>query len=573
MESLKKIAKLGLIILVLNQENLAQVRLPIPDTLSGDTIYLNLNNGHQTFIPGITTNTMGANGDILGPTLILRKGELVHMFVKNNLGEPTTIHWHGLHVASENDGGPHTPIGEGETWSPSFTVLDHAATFWYHPHLHHKTNEHVSKGIAGMIIVRDDNEGKLPLPRTYGIDDIPLILQTKEIDAQGQITTHTNQDRLLLVNGAQNTEIDLPAQWVRFRVLNGSSQRSFFLGFDDNRPFYQIASDAALLNMPVEMSRLLISPGERAEIMVNFDNDFGQQRKIKSFASELPNGIYGARFPGMGQGMTINGYNPNSLNGSDFDLLAINVINPISGNITKLPQTLNNLERYRTIETDTSRNFTFMPEQMGPNQLNGHFMINNLIFDMDYINEIVPLNNTEVWNLNNQSGIAHPFHLHNVPFYIVDRNGILPPANEMGLKDVVLVRPGERVRIITKFTDFSDSPVPYMYHCHLLSHEDDGMMGQFLVVSRTTGINLEAVGSPSELDIFPNPAEHLINFVSKSDVKGGSILIRNNNGQLVHKGICQENWLDIRYLENGVYYLEILTNKGERFVNKFVVAK
>ena len=150
----------------------AQSPLFIPDTLSGEVINLILQNGLTNFFPGQPTQTMGANGNILGPTLILNKNQNVTINVHNSLNDTTTIHWHGLHVSPQNDGGPHIVIPPGEIWSPNFNVLDWASTYWYHPHLHHYTNEHVSKGISGLIIVRDEEESSLPLPRKYGIDDI-----------------------------------------------------------------------------------------------------------------------------------------------------------------------------------------------------------------------------------------------------------------------------------------------------------------------------------------------------------------------------------------------------------------
>ena len=159
----------------------AQVPLPIPDTLSGSSINLTVQEGTWEFHAGEMVNTYGYNGDLLGPTLLLEQGGTVTLNVTNALPDLTTTHWHGLHVSAENDGGPHSLIYPNTTWSPSFTVLDRASTFWYHPHGHGLTDYQVSKGAAGMIIVRDAQEAALDLPRTYGVDDIPLILQTKAI--------------------------------------------------------------------------------------------------------------------------------------------------------------------------------------------------------------------------------------------------------------------------------------------------------------------------------------------------------------------------------------------------------
>ncbi|RLD50709.1 MAG: bilirubin oxidase, partial [Bacteroidetes bacterium] len=309
----------------------------IPDTLSGNDFYLSLQNGTFQFYPDQVTNTMGVNGNILGPTLIMQKGDLVNLQVDNQLGEPTTIHWHGMHVSASNDGGPHTIIQPDEIWNPSFTVLDRAATYWYHPHLHEKTNEHVSKGIAGFIIVRDEDEGNLDLPRTYGVDDFPLVIQTKDFDENNQIVTPSNSDDVLMVNATIDPVLNVPSQVVRLRLLNGSSQRVFYLGFSENQIFYQIGSDDGLLSESNAVTRLRLAPGERVEILIDLDGMQGQSLSLMSYAAELPSGIYGATNPGLMTVMTLDGYNPNPLNGANYSIIQLNVINPTANPVTDIP--------------------------------------------------------------------------------------------------------------------------------------------------------------------------------------------------------------------------------------------
>ena len=166
--SLNKILLVAL--LPVAQQNFAQTSIPIPDTLEGNVIDLTLKHGTKEFFPGIATQTIGYNGNFLGPTIILQKGQQVTLNLHNQLGDTTTTHWHGLHVAPANDGSPHNPVMDGETWSPSFTVMDKAATYWYHPHLHGKTLSQVVKGASGFIIIRDPEEAALNLPRTYGVE-------------------------------------------------------------------------------------------------------------------------------------------------------------------------------------------------------------------------------------------------------------------------------------------------------------------------------------------------------------------------------------------------------------------
>lgn len=498
-----------IILLILGITSLAfsQNQLLIPDTLNTTSVNLNLQYGHFEFYPGFQTSTMGANGNILGPTLIFNKGDFVDIKVKNNLNDTTTIHWHGMHVSAENDGGPHTTIAPGETWNPKFTVMDKAATYWYHPHLHRKTNLHVSKGIAGFIIVRDSEEASLELPRTYGVDDFPLVIQTKTFDENKEIVVPSNSDSVVMVNATIDAELKVPAQVVRFRLLNGSSQRVFNVGLNGNKKFYQIASDGGLLNAPVELTRLQLSPGERAEILVDFSKfSVGDIVYLMSYASEFPNGIYGATYPGMSTTQTLNGYNPNPINGTDFNLMQFKVVNATQNPVTTIPTNLVEVTPIPETESDTTRNLTLNAVQMGPNALNGQFLINNTAFDMNVINYTIPLNNTEIWSIRNQSPIGHPFHIHDVQFYILDRDGVAPAPSEAGRKDVVFVKPQETVRFITKFEDFADDPVPYMYHCHMLTHEDNGMMGQFAVVS-VTAVKHEsnAPGSFSLSQNYPNP--------------------------------------------------------------------
>jgi bilirubin oxidase len=483
---------------------LAQNPVLIPDTLSGTSIELTLQNGTFSFYTGENTTTMGVNGDILGPTLIFNNGDFVDIKVNNQLNETTTIHWHGMHVSAANDGGPHTTIAPLEIWNPKFTVLDKAGTYWYHPHLHENTNKHVSLGIAGYIIVRDTEAAALDLPRTYGVDDFPLVIQTKDFDLNNQIVVPSNSDDIPMVNATIDPYLNVPAQVVRLRLLNGSSQRVFNIGLSGNHTFYQIASDGGLLSRPVTLTRLRMAPGERAEILVDFSGMIDQSVQLLSYASELQNGIYGAANPGMSPMMSLNGYNPNPLNGNNFGILEFKVVAATMSPVYSIPDNLVVVSPIPEVSVDITRALVFTPESMGPNQLNGNFLINGLHFDMDVVNFSIPLNSTEIWRISNQSAIAHPFHIHDVQFYVLDRNGMAPPVNEQGRKDVILSHPMETVRVITQFTDFADDDVPYMLHCHMLTHEDQGMMLQFEVVDLTTGTELDLIDS-SIINVYPNP--------------------------------------------------------------------
>ena len=273
---------------------IAQNALFIPDTLSGNSIELRLQSGQVEFYPEYLTKTMGYNQDYLGPTLMLNKGQSVNMHVINDLSTSTTLHWHGMHVSAKNDGGPHTVIPAGNTWSPSFTVMDQAATYWYHPHLHQHTEEQVTPGAASVIIVRDPEERKLILPRTYGKDDFPIVIQSRAFSADKQMMIQTAGDDVILCNGTRDAYLQVPAQVVRLRLLNGSTERVYNLGFSDDMPFYQIATDGGLLNAPVSLNRLILAPGERAEILFDLHNVEGKTIQMTSYSSELSWGMYGS---------------------------------------------------------------------------------------------------------------------------------------------------------------------------------------------------------------------------------------------------------------------------------------
>ncbi len=392
-----------------------------------------------------------------------------------------------------------------------------------------------------------------------------MVIQTKEFDGNNQIIVPTNSDDIPMVNATINPYLDVPAQIVRFRLLNGSSQRVFNIGISNNIAFYQIASDGGLLGAPVQLTRLRMAPGERAEILVDLKGLENQQIKLMSFASELPGGIYGAAQPGMNSMMTLNGYNPNPLNGANFDLLALNVKEQISEAINTIPDKLVTVTTLSENTSDITRNLTFNPAQMGSNQLNGNFLINNLHFDMDVINFSIPFNNTEIWSITNQSGIAHPFHIHDVQFYILTRNGIKPGLNEQGRKDVILIEPMETIRFITQFTDFANDSVPYMMHCHMLVHEDGGMMLQFEVVDNTTGTG-QLFPTQKELKIYPNPVSREFDEITVAGVENGWLHYElfNMNGQLFVKNSTKSTQKQFSFrvdnLNKGEYVLKVMGN-------------
>ena len=533
----------------------------IPPALDASLpVTLTLQEGMHSFTGGAPTMSYGANGDVLGPTLIVHRGDAADWTVVNALPDSTTLHWHGMHVAAHNDGGPYTPIAPGATWNPEFTVLDPAGTFWYHPHLHHMTEHQVSMGVAGQIWVRDPVEQALDLPRTYGVDEFPIVLQTKDFDAMGMVLAGTNADDIPLVNATAGGTLAVPASIIRLHLLNGASQRVFHLGFTDNLPFHLIATDGGLLPAPVERTRLRLSPGERAEVLVDCGGLEGTSFELLSFASELPSATYGAAQPGMGAGMVLTGYAGNPLNGTDFPFMTLQVGPP--GDVTSIPEVLDPSHVVPWTTGEVNRGFTFSPSVMGPNALNNPFVINGTPFAMDVINFEAQLGDIEVWQLTNNSPIGHPFHVHNTPFYLLDRNGVAPGPEEAGLKDVVFVPAMQSARIILQFNDFADPDMPYMYHCHMLVHEDGGMMGAFVVVDPAAGVG-EPGGERGGMAV-PNPARDAVRLagfegrVAVVDLRG--VVVWEGPAQAAAGGVACEEWA------SGVYVARDEEGRAVRFV-------
>ena len=396
------------------------------------------------------TDTYSYNGaSVLGPTLRLRTGDSVAISVKNDLDETTTTHWHGADVPAEDDGGPHSPIAPGATWVADFDVIQPAATLWYHPHVHGFTAEHVYRGAAGLIIIDDDNPASALLPATYGVDDIPVIIQDRDFAADGQLDfaiddgDNGNLYDTLTVNGTINPYVETPTGPVRLRLLNGSQGRIYQLSVT-GADMTKIASDGGYLASPVPIEQLTLAPGDRAEIVVNIgvesaalvDSTLGRVLELR------PNGT------ALGAGT--------------------------------LPAQLATIERIDESEITVERSF-HMSDVLNVGEFDGSWGINGVQFDMNRIDATVQLGATERWTLSSGDG-QHVFHPHQIQFQILAINGEPPPPEESGWEDSVLVNDDREVVIAARFHTYAAEDIPYMFHCHILDHEDLGMMGQFLIV-------------------------------------------------------------------------------------------
>lgn len=435
--------------------------LRVPSILDGEVtgterIYrLVAQAGETAFVAAGSAATWGFNGTFLGPTIRMRRGETVRMRVQNDLPDPTTVHWHGMHLPAVSDGTPHQTIPAGSNWSPTWIVDQPAATLWYHPHPHGATEMHVHRGLAGMLIV-EDGAANTGLPQEYGIDDIPLIIQDRTFDTRGQMLDTDRRGpgmlgNTVLVNGIVAASLVAAAPTTRFRILNASTARSYNLGFADDRPFEIIASDGGLLPTPVTSTRLLVTPGERFEILLQIP--VGESVTLRSFPQDL----------GDVAGTT----------GGDDEFTVLEITGPSQAEpLVDAPVfTLPALERYDAAEAAVTRRFEFSANR-----------INGVAMDMTRVDEVVTVDQLEVWEALNTARTPHNFHIHGVQFQIIEIGGTVPPPELAGWKDTVYLPPTVTVRLAMRFSEYTDPAVPYMYHCHLLWHEDLGMMGQFVVI-------------------------------------------------------------------------------------------
>jgi bilirubin oxidase len=537
----------------------------IPDSISGSDFTLEVRDTmKQIRATGNQTITGGVNGDFWGPTLFIRKGETVHMDVHNNLNDSTTMHWHGMHLPAVMDGGPHQVIPPGAHWQPYWTMTNRAGTYWYHPHLHEMTLEHLTKGIGGFIIVNDDEEDALNLPRNYGVDDIPLVLTSRKFDASNQfVVQNVAYGDYMLTNGVMNAQTTLPKQWVRLRILNAETERGYDIGFSDNRSFQIIANDGGLLNAPVSATRVKLMVGERVEILVNLSNDAeGAAIDLKAFNSNQAFGFPGGEPNTAGQFGSL-------LNNIDFSLLHILVGPTISSTVVGAPATMASETYWTAADATVNRGLTVMGGQ-GPMP----FFFDSGIFQINTINQHVQLDAIEKWTVTNNQIFGHTFHIHDVQFKIVARNGSAAAvgAHESGWKDVMYVPRAENVTFVAKFNDYADASHPFMYHCHFANHEDGGMMGQFVVEGTSSVIDTEA--ADAMFSVYPNPTSNRL-FIQSNDgsqVYYATIFTANGRTVKMLPKPEMEGGIDVSQLSTGLYMIQLMDWKTRRVsTHRFVV--
>ncbi len=566
-----------------------------------DTVHPTLTSGFSifSFNPDSPYNYIVRNHNtFLGPTLLMNLGDQVQMNVINLLNDSSTVHWHGIHLPSIMDGGPHQVIPHGTIWQPYWTVADSAATYWYHPHLHNMTQTQVMQGLAGLIIVRTPTEAALALPRTYSVDDIPVIFTDRSFINGYQINLNVKLGLgdTVLTNGTFNAQYPVPRQVVRFRFLNGSISMLYNLGFrkpdGTNVPMHVIASDGGLLNAPALADTYLMAPGQRVELLVDLSGfSAGDTINLVSYNNVLDS------FQSGGQN-----YPNTALAAQIFKVLHL-IIGPqttATAPVTTIPASLaKNQYPVGPVPSQDSilKVFEFgYPINMPPVPPDSFgFLINNRQFDMGFpgigrmgtINDTVPLNSTQIWTIKNSwnsntvfggNGENHVFHIHDIQFHILGRtdtfgNTIPLSISDSGWKDDVSFSVNSSVTFITQFEDFSDPYWPYMYHCHMLEHEDGGMMGQFVVSGSAADVKNIVPRPEPVVKVFPNPATDKI-YIELEDKTTYAYYatIFDNVGRtkyMLPKPDAQDG-INISTLKPGDYFITIRDSKGNSTTKKFI---
>ena len=450
--------------------------LPIPPLYEGELdgnirrFELTAQEGEFEIVPGTKTKTWGFNGPWLGPTLYMRRGEQIDMTVHNELPEATVVHWHGLHLPATADGGPALMFDPGESWSPSWTVDQAAATCWYHPHPHEKSALHAYRGLAGGIVLDDDDSVFPGLPNDYGVDDIPVIIGDANFTEDGQLDEESGWvGDTPLINGITKPRFEATTRRVRLRVLNGAVLRFRYLTL--GVPFHVVATDQGFLESPVEVDGVLLSPGERVEIVVDLEP--GKDLTLRD--DKLPN------WGGLPDKDTAETFGATDV----FDLLEI--VAPAE-DAPASPALADKLVPFELPQpTGVEREF-----RMKNMEINGKSM------DMTRVDFAVDHKGPEIWHVTNENDdMLHNFHVHNARFAVqgVENGEVEFTA---GWHDTIEVPPLATVTLLVDIGYYPDPTLAYMYHCHMLNHEDSGMMGQFVVVEPGQEPNLKLPNNHGE---------------------------------------------------------------------------
>jgi FtsP/CotA-like multicopper oxidase with cupredoxin domain len=402
-------------------------------------------------------STWRYNGLLPGPTLWTRRGSQARIQLLNQLPEPTIVHWHGALVPEAADGHPRFAIPAGASYQYEFPMIQRAATLWYHPHPHHATAGQVHRGLAGFLLVRDEEEDALGLPS--GPREVLLLLQDRDDNParafEYDLTAADREDGMLretpFGNGVARPMLTVSRARYRFRILNGSQARVYHLALSDGSAFTVIGNDGGLLPGPARLASAWLGIGERLDLLLDFtDRAPGDRFMLASLPFDAAGSEDASR-----QGITM-------------DLLEL-VVSP--GEVVGDPALPAVLSAIPGLGAPAADRYFELRSEHG----DGRHLINGLSYDMNRVDERIPLGQTERWTFRNNSGLPHPVHLHGTQFQVQSRSGgrneVFPW--EAGWKDTVLLMPFETVSVLLRFEHYRGV---FPLHCHNLQHEDQGMM-------------------------------------------------------------------------------------------------
>lgn len=423
--------------------------------------------------------TLLTYGGMPGPTLRLREGETVRLQFTNHLTQVTNLHLHGLHVSPEVDD-PLAQIQPGQSRMYEFTVpKGSAGTYWYHPHIHGRVAEQLYAGLLGLIVVEGPVDA---IPELREAEEHVLVLKDFAFSGS-RIAPFTPMDwmngkegDLLTVNAVIRPTLRAQRGTLRLRILNASNARYYRLALE-NHPLYLIATDGGFVEKPVELRELLLAPGERAEVLIRLT----QAGSFRLQALPYDRGAMMMHGGGMGM-MNHQGMGGMSHGGGQSTLAMqgmmmgmgpsrletlLTIVAPPNPKPLPLPTSLATVERLDLTKVAATRRF-----ELGERMMQAEFFINGRMFDPGRVDVRARRGTLEVWELINKTDMDHPFHLHTYPFQVLSING--RPQPYRAWKDTVNLKKNDVVRIAIPFRDFIGTTV---YHCHIVEHEDRGMMG------------------------------------------------------------------------------------------------
>jgi FtsP/CotA-like multicopper oxidase with cupredoxin domain len=420
---------------------------------------------------GVLSPAWLLNESLPSPLLRVRTGDRFRATLDNQLGEELILHWHGLTPPEASDGHPRLAVPKGGRYDYDFTVENRAGTYWYHSHTHFKTAKHTALGIGGMILVEDEEERALGLPS--GEHEIPIILQDRKLDAQGRIIyedpslTGGQTGSEPFGNGIRRPYLDVDRAVYRLRMLNGSNARVFRLERSDGGPMVVIGNDGGLLERPVTLTWMDLAPAERLDVLLDLTGVRpGEVITLRSREFRAPGFL--DTIPGV------------TAQGAPMDLLQLRV-GERRGEPFRVPERLSTIVGPDPARSVRERTLHF-GSKTAPMTRGDYFQhkIDHMKFDMARVDHHVPFGQTEIWTFTTDMMFSHPIHVHATHFRVLSRTGgrgeVFPW--EAGLKDTVLLWPGEEVKIAIQFTAHRGL---FLVHCHNLEHEDMGMMSNLMV--------------------------------------------------------------------------------------------